>query len=281
MKERFIRSLFFCLFFSILFGEVFKSGSACNCVSGYCHQMHCSDSKKNQSCFNHNDCQDLTTITSSSILSTNSYSTNSSCISASPSFSSNCSEEIIIEICTVTRYINNTAISEQFDCYELSMLCFCFDLYLKTFNFIDILKKDKEQKREELQASIEKKRDEQLSQIQNKTQEELKKLAAKYSVTDKVGTSFAVLAYAFIGLFILFVISSDFIKLFKFFWNKVESLYSNTDLKGNKIGDHLNLKNKLITRKDQDTIDPTKLKDLDKRIFKLQLEYSKSLREKV
>jgi len=147
-------------------------------------------------------------------------------------------------------------------------------IWLETIRNKWLFIKGKTQIKAELQTTIEKKREEQLAQIQRKTQEELKKLEAKYSVTDKVGTSFAVLAYVFIGLFILFIVFGDFIKIFEFVSNKLncKSILSNKN-----FVPYLKRQSKFSTDK---PVDPAKLRDLDERIFKFQVEYKKAYHKK-
>jgi len=80
---------------------------------------------------------DLTTLSTSTSSSTTSSDTRTSTTLAPTTSLGNCSEEVIIEICTLTYYINNTEVKEQFDCYELSMLILWFDL--KQFEINDFL----------------------------------------------------------------------------------------------------------------------------------------------
>jgi len=77
------------------------------------------------------------TLSTSTSSSTTSSDTRTSTTLAPTTSLGNCSEEVIIEICTLTYYINNTWVKEQFDCYELSMLILWFDL--KQFEINDFL----------------------------------------------------------------------------------------------------------------------------------------------
>lgn len=77
---------------------------------------------------------------------------------------------------------------------------------------------------EEIKANIEKNKIEKLEQIKNQTQEKLKKLEEKYSTMDKVGSSFAGLAYATIGVFLFFIAIGDFVRFFKYISQKLRPI---------------------------------------------------------
>jgi hypothetical protein len=144
---------------------------------------------------------------------------------------------------------------------------------IKSYIFFFLKDKTEPVKVKEIKENIEKQKSEQLAKIQEQTKAELKKLEGKYETIDKVSKSFAFLAYVSIGVFICFITIGDFMKLFKF------SLKLLKQYKTNAKKTIFSSKNtQVVSKKDSSQVDPDKLKNLDKRIFEMQVQIKKSLR---
>jgi len=90
---------------------------------------------------------------------------------------------------------------------------------------------------------------------------------------DKVGSSFAGLAYATIGLFMFLIAIGDFVRLFKYISKKLRPIKVNA-LKNDA-------KNKLSKKNDTkiNSLDLKKIKEFDERIFYLEIQIRKELQK--
>jgi len=122
------------------------------------------------------------------------------------------------------------------------------------------------------QTQIEKSKIEQLEKIRQNTQEQLNLLNQKYSTYDKMGTSLAILAYITIGLFIAVILLNDLSKFVAFLIDKRKGK--------KKIAPRNYIFRKKEFNVDQIEFSREKLNKLDDRIFKLRLEFAKSLNSK-
>lgn len=129
--------------------------------------------------------------------------------------------------------------------------------------------KEKVQSANFYQKQIEKSKNEQLEKIRANTQEQLELLNQKYSTYDKVGSSFAVLAYIIIGLFIAVILLNDLGKLVNFVIEKQRGKWKFEARNG------VNKKRKSNIHETE--INRQKLNNLDERIFKMSMELKKSL----
>ena len=123
-----------------------------------------------------------------------------------------------------------------------------------------------------------KKKIEQLKKIEAQTKKELEKLKAKYAVSDKVGHSFAILAYITIGLFVFFISIGDFIKLNKFIWSKLKQNNGLREL-ANKINSKKFKRNNRVLSFDEskdEKLDKQNLERLDERIYELSVQIHKN-----
>ena len=109
-----------------------------------------------------------------------------------------------------------------------------------------------------------------MEQIKTQTEQKLKELDAKYVVVDKVGKSFGFLAYATIGIFILFITFGDIMKIFKLISLKFRKPTSNEQ---KEMTAKLKMKE---NEKKLTNADLQKLKSLDERIDKLVQFYKAS-----
>ena len=132
-------------------------------------------------------------------------------------------------------------------------------------HFLKFENKEKVQSPIYYQNQIEKSKNEQLEKIRANTKEQLNLLKQKYSTNDKIGSSFALLAYIIIGLFVALILLNDLIKLVTFVVKRQKGKWK------------LAIRNELNQKIEKTEIDREKLDQLDERIFRMSLELKKSL----